>query len=787
METRRCYFLCAMLVTGASSQLLAQDVIFVNAAAEAGGDGTFWHRAMATLDEALSSASAGDQVWVAAGTYRPGISRTDSFILREGIEIYGGFAGVEVPGAFHLGNRNLTRDETVLEGEIGVPGAADNSFHIIVAAAVTRSTVIDGVTIARAHASGLTQSLQDVGGGLLVLDASPTFRRCLFLDLQAGTRGAAVHIASGAPLFAHCRFVGNQTTVTQSANNLGGAVYYAGTTTDPAEPIFVNCLFVGNRAGVGNGGAGGALYGDSFGHAVLINCTLLHNRADTLTGGVFGASTVINSVLYGNQDRNGFELTAQLRGLAEASYSLIQGGWPGTGILNANPLFLDPLGADGVAGTIDDNATLQSGSPCIDAGDNLAWPDHVVAVDLNGFARFVNDPAAADTGRPPGVALSDLGAYETQFQCTTSSDCDDGLYCNGDESCLGGACQRGDAVDCTDSNPCTRDSCSESDRACMHAADGALCDNGIFCDGLEACDLQAGCVARSPLDCEDSVPCTIDQCNEETNQCDHAPDSSVCDDGQFCNGVETCEPAGCVAGALPCDSTGICDEMEDRCMPAASDCSQAADCEDGNICTDHACVSGRCETSFNQVACNDANPCTSADACMAGSCMGVLNANCGQPPVDPGPGGGDPPPPPEPEDELPPVSDDDTEEPPDSEIPPDEEQTQDPDVPPVDAPADSCVERGDCVTDSENDEDGDGVRDQFDLCPLTPSGHEVAINGCSEDQDAPGRGVLDVPEGRRCGMCGAMGLLGVFCMVGVPGVVLILGRWVPPFPRFGPS
>ena len=55
-------------------------------------------------------------------------------------------------------------------------------------------------------------------------------------------------------------------------------------------------------------------------------------------------------------------------GTPTVNYSIVQGGWTGAGgnNLNADPLFVDPNGADDVVGTVDDNLRLRSGSPAID-------------------------------------------------------------------------------------------------------------------------------------------------------------------------------------------------------------------------------------------------------------------------------------------------------------------------------------------------------------------------------------------------------------------------------------
>ncbi len=93
------------------------------------------------------------------------------------------------------------------------------------------------------------------------------------------------------------------------------------------------------------------------------------------------------------------------RSPAVITSSLVQGGWPGEGNIDADPLFVDPDGADDVTGTLDDDFRLNEGSPCIDAGDNAA--PELPARDLDG------NPRVAD-GNGDIVAVVDMGAYEVQ-------------------------------------------------------------------------------------------------------------------------------------------------------------------------------------------------------------------------------------------------------------------------------------------------------------------------------------------------------------------------------------
>jgi hypothetical protein len=81
------------------------------------------------------------------------------------------------------------------------------------------------------------------------------------------------------------------------------------------------------------------------------------------------------------------------------------------------------------------------------------------------------------------------------------------------------------------------------------------CDDGVFCNGQETC-AGSTCVAGPPLDCEDTIGCTTGVCNEVTRACDQLPDHQSCDDGNPCNGPEICDLAlDCQPSS--CDSQAI--------------------------------------------------------------------------------------------------------------------------------------------------------------------------------------------------------------------------------------
>jgi len=62
--------------------------------------------------------------------------------------------------------------------------------------------------------------------------------------------------------------------------------------------------------------------------------------------------------------------------------------------------------------------------------------------------------------------------------------------------------------DCSDGNPCTTDRCERA--RCRH--DPVACDDGDPCNGAETCDPATGCTAGTPLHCDDHEPCTDDTC-----------------------------------------------------------------------------------------------------------------------------------------------------------------------------------------------------------------------------------------------------------------------------------
>jgi C1A family cysteine protease len=143
--------------------------------------------------------------------------------------------------------------------------------------------------------------------------------------------------------------------------------------------------------------------------------------------------------------------------------------------------------------------------------------------------------------------------------------CDNGIFCDGPDACRDGSCTNvGPAVACDSSMGCMDYSCDETLKECIPMPNHAFCDNGIYCDGVELCSLEStwesGCVPGTPVECNDNNSCTVDSCNNEMESCDFTFSYSLCEcqKNSDCSSGKTCTNNKCVEdyNPQPCTEQG---------------------------------------------------------------------------------------------------------------------------------------------------------------------------------------------------------------------------------------
>jgi predicted outer membrane repeat protein len=396
----------SILLTGSYFKI-DSNIIYVNQKSRDDGDGRSWQAAYNNLQDALYNAVKGNELWVAAGTYIPtskiggSSERHKSFQIKNGVALYGGFAGIEESRE----QRNWQKNKTILSGDIngndqGFIKNTENSYHVVTGNNTDSTAVLDGFIISGGNANAESWP-DDGGGGMSNFEGSPTIRNCTFRGNSAFADGGGMrNWGDSRPRIYNCTFV--QNTVIQegggmmngpessptvancifmnnSAGEDGGGIYI-----NESNPLVVNCLFRDNVADL----TGGGMYTVNGSRPRIINCTFNRNRALNAGGGLSnlrGNPVLTNCILWTDSAATDPEIHNDTSH-PKITYSTITGGYSGRGNLDTDPLFADKA------------LRLSAGSPCIDAGDNSAIPNSVTT-DLDEKPRIYN-------------GIVDMGAYE---------------------------------------------------------------------------------------------------------------------------------------------------------------------------------------------------------------------------------------------------------------------------------------------------------------------------------------------------------------------------------------
>jgi len=184
---------------------------------------------------------------------------------------------------------------------------------------------------------------------------------------------------------------------------------------------------------------------------------------------------------------------------------------------------------------------------------------------------------------------------------------------------------------------CVNGVCDPRDGSCVDCLVDDHCDDGLFCNGAETCDTTATtCVSGTPpcadgeVCVEDADTCAVscmsdEECVDDGNVCTIESCTGGaclttprdCDDGLFCTGAAFCDSAdasadenGCVSPGDPCPLEEPCDEVQDACV-MGDPCTSDDDClDDGLFCNG----TERCNTDIGSCV-SSGDPCVDDDPC----------------------------------------------------------------------------------------------------------------------------------------------------------------------------
>ncbi len=395
----------------------------------------------ATIQEAVDRCWEGRTVWVADGTYTgPGNrdiilpARTIAVRSVNGpqqcvIDCQG--SADDMHRAFYL--RDRQGRDCVLDGFTITGGYQHEEFSngILCKGA---GILLNGASPTIRNCIFTQNAAAYAGAGVCCYNKSnPLIEDCSFLDNDCAYQGGAIAaLEAGTPDIIRCRFARNVANFGGAVSLQGGSAVIGACTFEDnhsnvmgggimgGDRIQVHdCLFVGNRADFG----GGAIAQGT--EVLLANCLFAGNTAADYGGAIYDqlgvvSLTMIHCTLTGNDAATGKGVALQhyegnpvvfratncifldgAQGLwyedpidPIITYCAVQGGWPGAGNIDQDPLFADPQAGD---------FRLIANSPCIDAGTPEV--ENLPERDLNGLPRSVD-------GDGDGMPLPDMGAYE---------------------------------------------------------------------------------------------------------------------------------------------------------------------------------------------------------------------------------------------------------------------------------------------------------------------------------------------------------------------------------------
>ncbi len=400
---------------------------------KAGGNGdcSSWAQAC-ELQTALFIATPGDQIWVAAGTYKPTTSsnRSATFQMKSGVAIYGGFpaeGGDET-------SRDWQLNKTYLSGDIGLPGNInDNCYHVVTAISVDVTGSLDGFYVLNGNANSGYEP-DNEGGGIYLSNAAPTLTNVTFSDNTASYLGGGMYNYDSSPSLTNITFLENTATTS------GGGMY-----NYDSSPSLTNVTFSANTAEYG----GGIFNSESS--LSLINVTFSANTATSEGGGMHNAgnATLTNVTFAANTATKGggmytsFNSGITLTDVTFAANTATKGGGMYTG-------FYDSVTLTNVTFTA--NTAVYGGGIYMDYYygsamlTNVTFSENIATSDGGGMynsgdnATLTNVTFSTNTATSAGGGIYNSGDNATLINVTFSENIASyiggGLYNSGDNATL---------------------------------------------------------------------------------------------------------------------------------------------------------------------------------------------------------------------------------------------------------------------------------------------------------------------------------------------------------------
>ena len=231
-------------------------------------------------------------------------------------------------------------------------------------------------------ATTLSNNTSLSGGVGIYNDGTILLANCTIVNNEAGGQGGGIYNNNSATI-TNCTLSGNGaldgggianygvlavgfSTIANCGGELGGGILNRG------SAVIDDCTLTGNAAQ----NAGGA--NDNSNSVTLVNCTVTNNSVTMpgQGGAIAGAAgvTLVNCILYDDSAQSGSEIDSA--GSASVTYSDIEGGYAGTGNINADPLLGDLASNGGPTQTM----ALGAGSPCYSAGTRRSTRQQLTSV-----------------------------------------------------------------------------------------------------------------------------------------------------------------------------------------------------------------------------------------------------------------------------------------------------------------------------------------------------------------------------------------------------------------------